>query len=136
MKPFTSKIAPPPPNRKFLAVHTTSDRTEKTSDVLIVLPPPPPQSKHLPMASSMVCVLLQVEYNEKTFQITVDVSDYSPEDISVKVVDDKITLIAKQQETADEHGFSSRQMARRFLIPEVEVCFIMYHASSMLHHNI
>lgn len=46
-------------------------------------------------------------------------SQYTPEEIKVKVVGDQLEISAKHSEKPDEHGYISREFTRQFLIPEV-----------------
>lgn len=52
------------------------------------------------------------------FQCTLDVQQFSPEEIEVKVVDKCVVVSAKHEEKKDEHGWISRQFTRKYLIPE------------------
>lgn len=47
-----------------------------------------------------------------------DVSHFSPEEITVKTVDRCVSVSAKHQERMDEHGFVSREFTRRYQLPE------------------
>lgn len=55
---------------------------------------------------------------DKNFQLTIDVSSFEPEEISVKLVERDVVVEGKHEEREDEHGFISRQFKRRFTIPE------------------
>lgn len=46
-----------------------------------------------------------------------DVQQFAPEEITVKMVDDFIVIEAKHEERQDEHGFISRQFQRRYKLP-------------------
>ncbi|CAN7991733.1 unnamed protein product [Ixodes hexagonus] len=52
------------------------------------------------------------------FQVMLDVSHFSPEEITVKTVDRSICVSAKHEERMDEHGFVSREFTRRYLLPD------------------
>ncbi|XP_058461423.1 protein lethal(2)essential for life-like [Malaya genurostris] len=52
------------------------------------------------------------------FQVSVDVQQFSPEEISVTMVDDYITVEGKHEERQDEHGFVSRHFIRKYRFPE------------------
>ncbi|XP_058835630.1 protein lethal(2)essential for life-like [Topomyia yanbarensis] len=52
------------------------------------------------------------------FQVSVDVQQFAPEEISVKMVDDYITVEGKHEEKQDEHGFVSRHFIRKYRLPE------------------
>jgi len=52
------------------------------------------------------------------FQVCLDVQQFAPNEISVKTVDNSIIVEAKHEERQDEHGYVSRQFARRYTLPE------------------
>lgn len=57
--------------------------------------------------------------DKNQFRIALDVQQFKPEEIEVKLVDDKyISIEAKHEEKKDEHGFVSRQFSRRYQLPE------------------
>lgn len=56
--------------------------------------------------------------DKDTFRVTLDVHQFKPEDIEVKVVDKNIVVEAKHGERKDEHGLVSRQFTRKCAIPE------------------
>ena len=51
------------------------------------------------------------------FQVMVDVSHFTPEEISVKTVDSTVVVTAKHEDRADDFGFISRQFSRKYLLP-------------------
>ncbi|KAK8770185.1 hypothetical protein V5799_013349 [Amblyomma americanum] len=53
-----------------------------------------------------------------SFQVMLDVSHFSPEEITVKTVDRCISVSARHEERMDEHGFVSREFTRRYMLPE------------------
>lgn len=59
-----------------------------------------------------------VEADKDKFQVTLDVQQFKPEEIDVKVVDKYVVISAKHEEKRDEHGWISRQFTRKYLIPE------------------
>jgi len=52
------------------------------------------------------------------FQVCLDVQQFAPNEISVKTVDNSIVVEAKHEERQDEHGYVSRQFARRYTLPQ------------------
>ncbi len=50
-------------------------------------------------------------------QVSLDVQQFKPEEINVKVVDDHVVVEGKHEERQDKHGFISRQFTRRYLLP-------------------
>ena len=51
------------------------------------------------------------------FQVMVDVSHFTPEEISVKTVDSTVVVTAKHEDRADDFGYISRQFSRKYLLP-------------------
>ena len=47
-----------------------------------------------------------------------DVQQFKPEEINVKVVDRFIVVEGKHEEKKDEHGLVSRQFVRKYFVPE------------------
>jgi crystallin, alpha B len=47
----------------------------------------------------------------------IDVSHFTPEEITVKTVDNNVVVTAKHEERQDEHGFISREFTRRYQLP-------------------
>jgi len=46
-----------------------------------------------------------------------DVQQFSPEEMTVKVVGNNVTVEAKHEEKQDEHGYISRHFVRRYVLP-------------------
>ncbi|KAK9502214.1 hypothetical protein O3M35_011024 [Rhynocoris fuscipes] len=59
-----------------------------------------------------------IESNSNEFKVNLDVQQFKPEELKVKVVDDFIVVEGKHEERSDQHGFISRQFTRRYKIPE------------------
>uniref|UniRef100_A0A6V7KVN7 SHSP domain-containing protein n=1 Tax=Bracon brevicornis TaxID=1563983 RepID=A0A6V7KVN7_9HYME len=70
-----------------------------------------------------------VRADKDKFQVILDVQQFKPEEINVKVVDKCVVVEAKHEEKQDEHGYISRQFTRKYLIPEQ--CDIDQVASSL-----
>lgn len=52
------------------------------------------------------------------FQVCMDVQQFKPSELSVKVVDDCVVVEGKHEEREDEHGYISRQFVRRYTLPK------------------
>lgn len=50
--------------------------------------------------------------------MVLDVQQFQPEEIDVKVVENCVVVTAKHEEKRDEHGWVSRQFVRKYMIPE------------------
>ena len=59
-----------------------------------------------------------VTSDKDKFQVTLDVQQFKPNEIDVKVVDRYVVINAKHEEKRDEHGWISREFTRKYLIPE------------------
>ncbi|KOC70251.1 Protein lethal(2)essential for life [Habropoda laboriosa] len=59
-----------------------------------------------------------VQADKKKFQVTLDVQQFDPEEVTVKVVGNNVMVEGKHEERQDEHGWISRQFARKYLVPE------------------
>lgn len=70
-----------------------------------------------------------VHSDKDKFQVQLDVQQFKPEEIDVKVVDKYVIVEAKHEEKKDEHGWISRQFTRKYLIPEQ--CNIEHVKSSL-----
>lgn len=59
-----------------------------------------------------------VHCGKDKFQVNLDVQQFTPEEIKVKVVDNCVTVEGKHEEKEDEHGFISRHFVRRYVLPK------------------
>ncbi|XP_012270088.1 protein lethal(2)essential for life-like [Orussus abietinus] len=59
-----------------------------------------------------------VQADKDKFHVALDVQQFKPEEINVKVVDKCVIIEGKHEEKKDEHGWISRQFVRRYLVPE------------------
>ncbi|KAK9304487.1 hypothetical protein QLX08_004125 [Tetragonisca angustula] len=59
-----------------------------------------------------------VKADKDKFQVILDVQQFKPEEINVKIVDKCVIVEGKHEEKQDEHGWISRQFTRRYMIPE------------------
>ncbi|XP_072749918.1 protein lethal(2)essential for life-like [Anoplolepis gracilipes] len=56
--------------------------------------------------------------NKDDFQVVLDVQQFEPHEIEVKVVDNYFVVTAKHEDKRDEHGWVSRQFVRKCKLPE------------------
>lgn len=56
--------------------------------------------------------------NKDDFQVVLDVQQFEPHEIEVKVVDNYLVITAKHEDKRDEHGWVSRQFVRKCKLPE------------------
>ncbi|KOC70256.1 Protein lethal(2)essential for life [Habropoda laboriosa] len=59
-----------------------------------------------------------VKADKDKFQVILDVQQFKPDEINVKVADRCVIVEAKHEEKQDEHGWISRQFTRKYIIPE------------------
>jgi crystallin alpha B len=59
-----------------------------------------------------------VSLDKDTFRVNLDVQQFKPDEITVKVAENVITVEGKHEEKQDEHGFISRHFVRRYALPK------------------
>lgn len=60
-----------------------------------------------------------VSFENDQFQANLDVKQFQPEEIMVKICGSNVvTVDGKHEEKQDEHGFISRHFTRRYVIPK------------------
>lgn len=60
-----------------------------------------------------------VRFDKDRFQVNLDVQQFAPEEITVKVTgENTITVEGKHEEKQDEHGFISRHFVRKYVLPK------------------
>ncbi|KAL2731271.1 hypothetical protein V1478_004816 [Vespula squamosa] len=59
-----------------------------------------------------------VNADKDKFQVVLDVQQFQPNELDVKVLDKFVIVTAKHEEKRDEHGWVSREFTRKYIIPE------------------
>ncbi|XP_060520889.1 alpha-crystallin A chain-like [Cylas formicarius] len=60
-----------------------------------------------------------ISHEKDHFQARVDIQQFKPEEVSVKLSDDNtVTVEGKHEERQDDHGFISRHFVRKYVLPE------------------
>lgn len=59
--------------------------------------------------------------DENGFQFKVDVTQFKPEEINIKLDDNVVTVEGKHEEKSDAHGTIERQFVRKFALPKGHV---------------
>lgn len=60
-----------------------------------------------------------VAIDKNKFQVNLDVQQFRPDEITVKVTgDNTVTVEGKHEEKPDEHGYISRHFVRRYILPK------------------
>ncbi|XP_075053666.1 alpha-crystallin A chain isoform X2 [Mixophyes fleayi] len=62
-------------------------------------------------------LICKVRSDRDRFIINLDVKHFSPEDLSVKLLDDFVEIHGKHSERQDDHGYISREFHRRYRLP-------------------
>lgn len=62
--------------------------------------------------------LSEVKSGKDTFRVNLDVNQFSPNELTVKTVDNTVVVHGKHEEKPDEHGYISREFTRRYVLPE------------------
>jgi crystallin alpha B len=60
----------------------------------------------------------EVKNDDTLFQVNLNVSQFSPEEIKVKTVENSVIVEGKHEERADEHGLIMRHFVRRYILPK------------------
>lgn len=55
--------------------------------------------------------------NKDGYQVSMNVSEFKPEELTVKVVDNHVIVEGKSEEQNDDHGYVSRHFLRRLALP-------------------
>ncbi|XP_040005696.1 alpha-crystallin B chain-like [Xiphias gladius] len=64
----------------------------------------------------------EMRMEKDRFVIYLDVKHFSPDELSVNVSDDFITIHAKHEDRQDDHGFVSREFLRKYRLPAGVSC--------------
>lgn len=59
-----------------------------------------------------------VKADKDQFRVDLDVQQFLPDEINVKVVDRSVIVEGRHEDKQDEHGWISRQFSRRYIVPE------------------
>ena len=92
----------------FMPIHLSSE-SEKTICNL--------RARHIAFS---IC-FIKVSNEEDEFRITLDISSYSPEEITVKTKHNRIVVHAKHEERPDEFGLIERELKRQYILPKVSM---------------
>lgn len=58
-----------------------------------------------------------VSSSKDEFKVNLDVKQFKPEEISVKIMENSVVINGKHEERQDEHGYISREFQRRYVLP-------------------
>ncbi|KOX74086.1 Protein lethal(2)essential for life [Melipona quadrifasciata] len=91
------------------------------ADILVIRPRRRSLQRFQPYERAMNCKnsgASTVQADKNKFQVTLDVQQFAPEEVTVKVVGNNVVVEGKHEERQDEHGFISRQFVRKYIVPE------------------
>lgn len=57
-------------------------------------------------------------FSKDGFKVSLDVKEFKPEEVSVKLVDNVVCIEGKHEEKEDEHGFITRHFVRKYTLPK------------------
>jgi len=57
--------------------------------------------------------------DDKEFKVELDVTQFKPNEVSVKAVGNRVVVEGKHEEREDEHGLIQRHFKRTYLLPRV-----------------
>ncbi|VDP21454.1 unnamed protein product [Soboliphyme baturini] len=60
----------------------------------------------------------EVKNEADKFTVSMDVSQFLPQEIKVKVVENMVVVDGKHDEKMDQHGFVSRAFTRKYILPK------------------
>lgn len=60
----------------------------------------------------------EVKNDDKQFQVTLNVKQFKPEEIEVKIVDNYIVIHGKHEEKSEENGTAAREFTRKYMLPQ------------------
>ena len=59
-----------------------------------------------------------VKNDDSNFTVKMNVSNFAPEEINVKAVDDYLVVHGKHEQRKDNYGYVKREFTRRYFIPQ------------------
>uniref|UniRef100_A0A0A9ZAB5 Protein lethal(2)essential for life n=1 Tax=Lygus hesperus TaxID=30085 RepID=A0A0A9ZAB5_LYGHE len=59
-----------------------------------------------------------ISSDSEKVQVVLDVQQFTPNEITVRVLDDTVVVEGKHDEKMDEHGFISRHFIRKYVLPK------------------
>lgn len=60
----------------------------------------------------------ELKYDKEGFELKLDVHQYKPEELNVKLAGNRLSVSGKHEQKQDDHGFVSREFQREIEIPE------------------
>ncbi|XP_022080653.1 heat shock protein beta-2-like [Acanthaster planci] len=99
------------PQPTIISSPTESSSSSQPNFTTKIISPPSNQAEPARQSS-------RVECDEHRFMVTLDVSEYRPEDVEVKVKDNKLTVHAEQREGNTATGYVQREYYRQYTLPE------------------
>nr|XP_019601248.1 PREDICTED: alpha-crystallin A chain isoform X1 [Rhinolophus sinicus] len=107
--PFLSSTISPHYRQSLFRTVLDSGVSELMTDMWFVM--------HQPHPGSPKSNPTKVRSDRDKFVIFLDVKHFSPEDLTVKVLEDCVEIHGKHNERQDDHGYISREFHRRYRLP-------------------
>ncbi|XP_019601248.2 alpha-crystallin A chain isoform X1 [Rhinolophus sinicus] len=107
--PFLSSTISPHYRQSLFRTVLDSGVSELMTDMWFVM--------HQPHPGSPKSNPTKVRSDRDKFVIFLDVKHFSPEDLTVKVLEDFVEIHGKHNERQDDHGYISREFHRRYRLP-------------------
>ena len=63
--------------------------------------------------------VFQVENTDEMFRISLDMSHFCPDEITLKTKNGRVVVHAKHGERTDDHGIVEREFQRQYVLPKV-----------------
>ncbi|XP_071946857.1 uncharacterized protein [Antedon mediterranea] len=90
-----------------------------TTPVTVTSSKTPPIPQYITGTSSQQLPQMSlVQYDNRSFQATMDLSQYSPQEIQVRVKDRTVTVTANHREANHQGGFTQRSYSRQYTLPD------------------
>nr|XP_027785058.1 alpha-crystallin A chain isoform X1 [Marmota flaviventris] len=110
--PFLSSTISPYYRQSLFRTVLDSGISELLTHVVVMHQPHAGNPKNNPTKASR-----RVRSDRDKFVILLDVKHFSPEDLTVKVLEDFVEIHGKHNERQDDHGYISREFHRRYRLP-------------------
>ncbi|VDP05001.1 unnamed protein product [Soboliphyme baturini] len=78
----------------------------------------PRRVDRIPSSPDDIKGVSEVKNEPQKFTVNMDVSQFLPEELKIKTVDNMVVIDGKHDEKMDEHGFISRSFTRKYILPK------------------
>lgn len=111
------------PNIRYLQAHTPNRRSINGCPCASPICPSSPAGQVMALRREMnnhnnIHWPAVKQVGKDGFQVCMDVAQFKPSELNVKVVDNSILVEGKHEERQDDHGHIMRHFVRRYTVPE------------------